>query len=208
MEPAFERAFPGTRKATKRHVLSCALACFDERGFDAVTIDDIRQQSGASTGTIYHHFGNKEGLAAAIYLAALDDQQAGFEAAMQATHGVREAIAAWIEVYIGWVVANPRLARFMFQSRRSVAAGAAKDDLKGRNDKRYGALQTFLRNGVEAGVVRALPAEIYASLLIGQSENYCRAWLSGRVKTSPLEHVGIFADAAWRSIAVTLDVKT
>lgn len=201
MEPAFERAYPGARKATKRQVLSCALECFDEAGFDAVTIDDIRQRSGSSTGTIYHHFGNKEGLAAAIYLAALDDQQAGFESVFEAANSAQEAIAAWIRVYISWIVDNPRLARFMFQSRKNVAQGGSKSHLKDRNDKRYAALQDFLRSGVESGLIRALPAETYASLLIGQSENYCRAWLSGRVKTSPNEHAGIFADAAWRSIA-------
>ena len=202
MEPAFERAFPGARKATKRQVLSCALQCFDEAGYEAVTIELIKEKSGSSTGTIYHHFGNKEGLAAAIFLAALDDQQAGFESALQRAQSVRDAVTSLIEVYVGWVVDNPRLARFMFQSRKAVASGSSKEHLKGRNDKRYGELQQFLKAAVEEGLVRALPAETYPSLLIGQSENYCRAWLSGRVATSPKEFVSILADAAWRSIAV------
>ena len=202
MEPAFERAFPGTRKAVKRHVLSCALECFDERGFDAVTIDDIKAKSDSSTGTIYHHFGNKEGVATAIYLAALDDQQVGLEQAFEEFQDVRGVLEGWISVYINWVVDNPRLARFMFQSRRSIATGNTQDQLKARNDKRYGALQDFLREGVKAGEIRALPSETYASLIIGQSENYCRAWLSGRVKTSPIEHIDVFANAAWRSIAL------
>lgn len=202
MEPVFERAFPGARKARKRQVLSCALACFDELGLDAVTIDTIRERSGSSIGTIYHHFGNKEGLAAAIYLAGLDDQQLWFEAAVEDAGDIQGAIKAWIKAYIEWVVANPRLARFMYHSRRAIAAGTSKDQLKGRNDQRYSALLRFLKTGLAAGKVRSLPRETYASLLIGQSENYCRAWLSGRVATPPTEHIDVFADAAWRAIAV------
>ncbi|QBM18985.1 hypothetical protein MARI_31280 [Marinobacter sp. JH2] len=202
MEPAFERAYPGTNKATKRHILSCALKCFDEGRFEAVTIEEIREKSGSSTGTIYHHFGSKEGLAAAIYFAALDDQQASFKVALLKTSSVREALKAWVSVYVEWIVGNPRLARFMFESRKSISTGARKEQLKERNEVRYGALNKFLLIAVEAGLIRSLPAETYPSLLIGQSENYCRAWLSGRVTTSPLEHIDVFADAAWRSIAV------
>ena len=54
---------------------------------------------------------------------------------------------------------------------------------------------------IEDGEISALPRELYASLLIGQSENYCRAWLSGRVKSPPTDHADVFADCAWRSIA-------
>lgn len=205
MEPAFERAYPGTRKARKRQVLSCALACFDELGVDAVTIDTIRERSGSSIGTIYHHFGNKEGLAAAIYLAGLDDQQAWFETALGDAKSIQEAVTAWVRAYLEWVVANPQLARFMYHSRRVVAAGTSQDQLKGRNDKRYGALLQFLETGLASGKVRSLPRETYASLLIGQAENYCRAWLSGRVPTPPTEHIDVFAGAAWRAIAADAD---
>lgn len=202
MESVFASAYPGARKAKKRHVLSCALKCFDEQGFDAVTIEAIRECSGSSIGTIYHHFGSKEGLAAAIYLAALDDQQKRFEAALHNAHDIQDAIGAWVRAYIEWVVDNPRFARFMYRSRRAVFKGNSSGQLKGLNDKRYSALLEFLTSGLASGVVRSLPRETYASLLIGQSENYCRAWLSGRVKTSPTQHISVFADAAWRSITI------
>ncbi len=46
-------------------ILAAALGAFAEKGFAAATIEDVRERSGASTGSIYHHFGDKEGLAAA-----------------------------------------------------------------------------------------------------------------------------------------------
>ncbi len=201
MESVFERVEPGARKANKRHILNCALACFDELGLEATTVDTIRQRSNSSIGTIYHHFGNKEGLVAAIYLAALDDQQALITPAMELADDPKGAIAALIKTYMDWVSQQPRLARFMFQARSLVASSHFKGELDARNKQRYGSLLNYLAEGVKKGEIRSLPRETYASLLIGQSENYCRAWLGGRVKGTPAEHAEIFAEAAWRSVA-------
>lgn len=201
MESVFERVEPGARKANKRHILSCALACFDELGLEATTIDTIRQRSESSIGTIYHHFGNKEGLVAAIFLAALDDQQAQIGSAMENASDIRGTIAALITTYMAWVTEQPKLARFMFQARSLVAASQFKNKLDDFNQQRYGKLLSHLSQGVENGDIRRLPRETYASLLIGQSESYCRAWLSGRVKGAPTMHAEVFAEAAWRSVS-------
>ncbi|WP_255839319.1 TetR/AcrR family transcriptional regulator [Pseudomonas benzenivorans] len=198
---ALERVEPGKRSSSKRHIMACALACFDEMGLEATKIDDIRQRAESSIGSIYHHFGNKEGLVAALYFAALDDQLALMQPRILAASTPREAVEALIRSYLGWVEQQPELARFLFQARHAVASGPRKDDLTERNQRRYGALLEWLAKGVEAGVIRRLPRELYASLLIGQAENYCRAWLSGRVKGAPTVHADIFADAAWRSVA-------
>ncbi len=40
---------------------------FTESGFAAATVDDVRRRSGASVGSIYHHFGGKQELAEALY---------------------------------------------------------------------------------------------------------------------------------------------
>ena len=196
-----ERAEPGARKAHKRHVMACALDCFERSGVEQATIEEIRASADSSIGSIYHHFGNKDGLVAAIFFAALDDQTALVEPRIAAATSAREAVEATVRSYIDWITAQPRLARFMYRARASVAAGAWREQLDERNKTRHGLLVTWLRKGVEAGEIRALPRETYVPLLIGQSENYCRAWLSDRIKVKPSEHADVFAEAAWRSIA-------
>ena len=58
-------------------ILDAALEAFAERGTAAATVDDVRRRSGASVGSIYHHFGDKEGLAAALYVEGLRSYQEG-----------------------------------------------------------------------------------------------------------------------------------
>lgn len=198
----FARVEPGPRKAHKRQILNRALTCFNEHGIQATTIETIRDRADSSIGSIYHHFGNKDGLIAALYFAALDDQLALTQPRLLNAKNAKEAIEAVVQTYLEWVTQQPELARFLSKARTSVVEGPLSSNLIQRNKERYGGLLELLDKGVKDGSIRALPRETYASLLIGQSENYCRAWLSGRVKTKPTDFVVVFSEAAWRAVGL------
>ncbi len=53
--------------ATQQRILDAATDVFAARGFTAATMADIVDQSGASIGSIYHHFGGKRELFLAIF---------------------------------------------------------------------------------------------------------------------------------------------
>jgi AcrR family transcriptional regulator len=53
--------------ATQQRILDAATDVFSTRGFSAATMADIVERSGASIGSIYHHFGGKRELFLAIY---------------------------------------------------------------------------------------------------------------------------------------------
>jgi len=55
------------RPDTRYLVLDAALTLFTERGFFATSVHDVSRVSGVSIGSIYHHFGDKEGLARSLY---------------------------------------------------------------------------------------------------------------------------------------------
>ena len=111
------------RPSRKDEILQAALACFTEHGVDVTTIEMIRDRSGASIGSLYHHFGNKERIIAALYLAGTaqyaDLLQRGFASAASAEACVKLLVTS----YIDWVAANPDWARFILHSRGRVEAG-------------------------------------------------------------------------------------
>ncbi len=47
---------------TVRRVLDAARVLMSEDGFEAVQLAQISAESGVSTGSLYHHFGSKEGI--------------------------------------------------------------------------------------------------------------------------------------------------
>jgi AcrR family transcriptional regulator len=50
------------RLAAVRAVQATAVALFDERGYHAVTVEDIAREAGVSQSTFYRYFGTKEGI--------------------------------------------------------------------------------------------------------------------------------------------------
>jgi AcrR family transcriptional regulator len=50
------------REKARRTIQECALDLFDERGFSAVTIEEIAAAAEVSPSSVYRYFGTKEGL--------------------------------------------------------------------------------------------------------------------------------------------------
>ena len=204
MQPTdlIERTFPGRRSELKRSILRQALACFNEVGIEATNIETIRAQCDTSVGAIYHHFGSKEGIVAALFFAALEDQGVLRDRYLQHANTAHEGIVALVRSYVEWVSEQPDWARFVFQSRFAVSSGPFKDELLSRNKLRNQQLADWM--GVEGRKAHFshLPAELLPSLIIGAAQSYSRAWLSGRVKKSPSEYADVLAEAAWRSISL------
>ncbi|MCJ8170595.1 TetR/AcrR family transcriptional regulator [Atopomonas sediminilitoris] len=194
-----QRCYPSRRAELKRTILRTALACFNQHGIEATTIEQVRAQCDASVGAIYHHFGNKEGLVAALFFTALDDQAALREAYLAKADTLEQVVHALVHSYVDWVSAQPDWARFQFLARFAVSKGPLQDELLARNRTRNQQLRERLSvHGAE--LLQDLPKELIASLIVGPAENYCRAWLSGRVSTSPSAYRDALAAAVWRAL--------
>ncbi|WP_367200074.1 TetR/AcrR family transcriptional regulator [Aquabacterium sp.] len=196
-----ERAYPGVRAQLKRHMLAGALACFNESGIEATTIEMILARCEASVGNLYHHFGSKEGLVAALFFCALQDQADLIDAELAKAQTMRDGVAALVYSYVDWITAQPELARFMFQARSAVSKGPHGAELQQRNRQRARLVMAWFGEPGRAGRIKDWPMELLPSLIIGAAENYSRAWLSGRVKAAPAQQRERLAEAAWLSVA-------
>jgi len=71
--------------ATQQRILDAATDVFAARGFTAATMADIVDHSGASIGSIYHHFGGKKELFLAIFERLSADIDAYINAAAESS---------------------------------------------------------------------------------------------------------------------------
>ena len=196
-----ERCYPGRRAELKRDIFRKALALFNEQGIEATTIEMIRAECDTSVGAIYHHFGNKEGLVAALFFTALDDQARLRDSYLAGAKTTQAGVHALVHSYVDWVDSQPEWARFQYHARFAVTKGPFKDELATRNKTRNKKLLEWL--GAHGNELGSFPAELIPSLIVGQADSYCRAWLSGRVKGSPKTYRDMLAQAAWRSLYAT-----
>lgn len=173
-------------------ILEAALESFDATGTTA--IEEIRRRSGASVGSIYHHFGGKDGIDAALYVEILRGYQGGIVRELEGARGAEDGVKALIRYHLRWVERNPGRARFLFQS--GAARIAAGEELKALNR----GLAATLRDWVEARPeIRPLRAEVFYAVAFGPAQELSRAWLGG--KTPSLRKLeDELAEAAWQAV--------
>ena len=190
----------------RQDILRAALACATELGLEAVSIEGVRARCGASVGSIYHHFGSREGIVAALYVALFQRQTAAIEAALQEASTPREGVRALVLSYLDWVVAHPDQARFMFQARGLATQSSQHNALTELAQRRNQALVDWFAPHQAKGAVLPLPCELLPSLVMGPTQSYCRAWLSAGAGgqaglPSPSRFREELANAAWLAVA-------
>ena len=88
-------------------ILRSTLGLLAERGLYNTKIADIARESGASIGSIYHHFGSREGVFYALYIETFELCFAELRAAVLPSTTAREGIRNLADTYLRWVEATP-----------------------------------------------------------------------------------------------------
>jgi AcrR family transcriptional regulator len=180
-------------------ILEAARACFEEHGYAATTIELIAARSGASNGSIYHHFGAKDGILAALYVDALASYQNGLLALLRrhesdAEGGIRGAVVHHLE----WVEAHPHETRTLFEHRQTLERTPRAGELRAQNQPALAEAGAWLQRHVDAGAIRDLgPAA--AAVWSGPAQLVARDWIAGRLRGKPSALAPALAEAAWRS---------
>jgi AcrR family transcriptional regulator len=186
--------------ARRAAILDAALAAFTEHGVAGASIEDIRRRSGASVGSIYHHFGGKDGIAGALYLEALGDYQRGFLAALAGADSARGGVEEAVRHTVSWMAAHRDLARFLLLGRDARVVVATERPLRELNRRFFAEVTKWMRPHKRRGELRELEPEVLTALWIGPSLELARLWLSGRARSSLPEAAPVLAGAAWAAL--------
>lgn len=192
------RSAEGSRREA---ILEAALACFLEHGIAGAGIERVCARSGASVGSVYHHFGGKEGLAGAVFNEALGDYQASFVAALHRHPVDAEAgVRAGVREHLRWCLRRrPDRARFLL-FHGDAARSAAPERLSALNREFFASVLSWWRPHVGYGALRDLDLDLAYALWLGPAQEYCRLRLAGRTTTSPSRAAQVLADGAWQAL--------
>jgi len=181
----------------KQEILDAALRGFAEKGLAGTTVEEVRRRSGASVGSIYHHFGDKEGIAAALYVAALEDYQRGFQELLAEGSDPEPTVESLVRYHLRWVAADRDRALFLL----SGAPPRAGEGIAAVNRDALRRTSRWLARHVRAGRLRDVPFDLFYSVLIGPAQEFSRYWLKGRMRTSIGTAERELGEAAWRALA-------
>ncbi len=181
-------------------IVAAALSCFAEKGVEATSIADIRRASGASVGSLYHHFGGKEELAGRVYLAVLEQYQASHLAALKRARTAEDAVKGTVRHYLSWVRRHPDAARLLTEGRRTPQVMAADRDIRDATKRFFEASNATFAAFMDAGAMKRTPAPLLPLLLVAPAAAAARHWLEsgGRYDLGAAE--ALLTDAAWAAL--------
>jgi AcrR family transcriptional regulator len=101
-----------------RRLLEAGLAEFDERGFQAVRVDDIVRRARTSHGTFYLYFANKDDFFKALLRDALHDMGVITDAFPVVTRNDagRAALRGWVHTFCETYAAHAAVIRILSQA--------------------------------------------------------------------------------------------
>ncbi|MBN3133533.1 TetR/AcrR family transcriptional regulator [Pectobacterium polaris] len=149
---------------TRATLLVTARKVFSERGYADTSMDDLTAQASLTRGALYHHFGDKKGLLAAVVEqidAEMDERlQVISDTAEDAWDGFRRRCRAYLEMAL-----EPEIQRIVLRDARAVLGGASPDSQRHCVESMQRLIDNLIRQGVVADAdPQALASLIYGSL--------------------------------------------
>lgn len=189
---------PGSTKAA---LLEAAKALFLSQGFEATSMDQVRQRAGVSNGSLYHHYPTKNHLARALYEDALRHFHAALLTAIAQEVSAQQGVQAMVATYIAWVHQHPDRARVLHELRHTTAIAGAESDWGSLNAEAVGRLRAWVRQQAEAGRLQALPFPVWMALVFAPVLQLTPQWLKQPRPSVPPKLRAALALAAWRAVA-------
>lgn len=184
-------------RETKRKILQGALQCFTEHGVEGATIEMIRARTGVSVGSLYHHFGNKDAIAAAVFMAGMHDFGRRARRYLSEADGAEAGIKAVVYANVDWICDNPDWARYVFHHRASVSQAGQDNALGEASGSLLATMQDHFAAALSSGALRAWPSDLVSALVSGPTHYYARQWLAGRMTRPLSDYREALAEAAW-----------
>ncbi len=185
----------------KDRILLASLRLFVKQGYFNTNVPDLSRESKCSVGSIYHHFRNKEEVAAALYGAGISAFREALEATLDPKDGVSNNLKTIVKFFLKFTEENVELSKYLWLSRHTeFMSGNIRHPTMVGFDQLGRRLTKSIKEGIRKGEIRALKAHVLWSILFGVPLSYARDWLDGYNTLAPSVVAEDFSEACWRAL--------
>ncbi|MBD3669724.1 MAG: TetR/AcrR family transcriptional regulator [Gammaproteobacteria bacterium] len=184
-------------KPATEQVLGAALNLFTEQGYFNTSIPDIVKASSVSTGSIYHYFRDKEGIARNLYDSLVERMETSFSEIEARHDSAHDRCRAAIELLFELTEQEPAVMRFMLFSRHREFMPDQKPVCSSRP---FVQMREMVASGMQRGEVREMTPIIAASAVFGGALRLIQLRLDGILDKPLPEYLDEIWQCAWRSV--------
>ncbi|MCB1859291.1 MAG: TetR/AcrR family transcriptional regulator [Gammaproteobacteria bacterium] len=147
-------------------ILKAALGLFVKSGYHNVSVHDIQRAADVSIGSIYNHFGGKEGIAKALYFHLLNEMQGMVDGVLVETESARERCNRIIELLFEYTETRRDIIAFVLHQRH-------QEFLPGEppicSAAPFRAMREVIQQGMDNGEIRRRDPWVAASAVFGSA---------------------------------------
>lgn len=180
----------GTAKPRER-VLQAALELFVEQGYFNTNVPDISRRSKCSVGSIYHHFLNKEEIAAEIYRHGIGKFREALGLSLDAKKSLESNVVSIVRNFLFFAEQERLLAQYLWLSRHQEFLNSDKNRVHRPTrvgfDKLSRELTLILKSAMRNNEMAKVQADVIWTILFGIPLGYIQDWLDGYTKSKPSE---------------------
>jgi TetR/AcrR family fatty acid metabolism transcriptional regulator len=186
--------------ARSRAILATASRLFAAKGYSNATTSEIAREAGVAEGTLYHHFGSKDGIFLKLFDQTMEGYLAGIEGLLAEETTGRETLTALVRFHFRHV--SGRREQYLILLRDFPVHLTVERFAKGRPqrqklDRITELFSRVLARGKADGSLRLrFPARDTADALRGSLYGTTRLKMLGLVR-APLPRLAAMVEAHW-----------
>lgn len=148
-------------EATRARLIASARQAFARLGYAKTSMDDLTAEAGLTRGALYHHFGDKQGLLAAV-VEQIDGEMDQREAISSEVADPWEAFCQRCQAYLEMAL-EPEIQRIVLQDARAVLG----DVTQAGEDQCIDTLGALLSRLIQEQVIEPASPQALARLING-----------------------------------------
>ena len=183
----------------QQRVLDTALELFTDAGYFNTSVHDIQRAADVSIGSIYHHFGNKEGIAKALYDDRLDRTAEAVSRIMEENKGLYQRGRAFVDYLFDLAERSPAAMHYMLCARHREFMPHEKAVCSSRP---FELIQEMVAEAMTQGEIRQMEPPIASALIFGGALRLIHLRLEGVFDGLLPDCAAEVWQCAWRSVSI------
>ncbi len=182
----------------KQQILDNALTLFSQNGIHATSTSSIVKAAGVATGTLFHHFSNKEELITELYLSVKKElAQQAVQTTEQVTTLQEKAECFWNNA-LDWAINNPQKLQFCQQISTLQILSHQNRLQVFRQELSF--LIDLIETGQQQGVLALYPIELMAENCEGLFFSTSRYFIENEKMSNNQQHRDAAFNMFWHAL--------
>ncbi|MCG8016738.1 MAG: TetR/AcrR family transcriptional regulator [Candidatus Thiodiazotropha sp. 'RUGA'] len=178
-------------------ILSTALDLFVERGYHNVSIHDIQKMANVSIGSIYNHFGGKEGVAKALYYHLIREMEELVADVIDENLSFRESCNRIISLLFEYTESKRNIVAYVLHAKHQEFL---PDEPPICSSTPFKTMRNIVQRGMESGEIREGDPWVVASGVFGGAIRLIHLRLDGVLNVPLPELYDELIDCMWHGM--------